>query len=198
MRNSPDARSILLSRNHNQRLGLCLAPTDTLLPTAHIRLVHLDPPRELIPPWSYHRASQFMHPRPGCLIALQAQHPLEPQGASAVLLAGDPPDRPEPKRQRLAGILENCPSRHRTLVVATGALQPNSVQWPCLSTPTTRATEALWPTQAKQILPAGRFRREARLKLQQISREILHVRPYYLLWSPESSKYPSSNILAST
>lgn len=42
----------------------------------------------------------------------------------------------------------------------------------------------------KQIGPAGRLGRKARLQLQQVSRIILRAHKHYRLWSPEPSKYP--------
>src|SRR5882762_6022429 len=43
--NAADARSILLSRNHNQRFALSLAATNAFLQTAQVRLVYFDSPR---------------------------------------------------------------------------------------------------------------------------------------------------------
>src|SRR4029077_8819295 len=96
----------------------------------------------------------------------------------------------EPQRQGLARILENRPSRHRTLVAATRALQKGFALRPTLPPTATRAAKPVRPAELKQILPAGLLRREASLKFQQISWKVLHRRPYYRLWLPESSKYP--------
>jgi L-alanine-DL-glutamate epimerase-like enolase superfamily enzyme len=46
------------------------------------------------------------------------------------------------------------------------------------------------PPQPNEILSASRLRRKARLKFCQISWIILHDTPYYILGSPESSRYP--------
>jgi len=75
--NSTNARSILLSRNHNQCLGFRLASTDALLQAAQVRLVHLDSPGQPIPVRAHHCTAQFMQPRPGRFVTLQPQHPLE-------------------------------------------------------------------------------------------------------------------------
>ena len=164
--NSTDARSIFLSRNYNQCLAFGLAAANTFLQAAQVRLVYLDSPGQAIPVRAHHGASQFMQPRPSRLVTLQSQHPLKAHGARTVLLAGDPPDRPEPERQGLAGILKDRPCRHRTLVAAARTLQQNVGYWPTLSPSTARATESLGPAEPKQILPAGRFRREPSLEFQ--------------------------------
>src|ERR1019366_2224396 len=67
---------------------------------------------------------------------------------------------------------------------------------PCLPTSAAWAAESFWPAELKQIRPASHLGRKAALQLQQISRIIFHRRKHYRLWSPESSKYPSTGILA--
>ena len=188
--NSTDTRSIFLSRNDNQCFALGLASANALLQAAQVGLVYLDSPGQAIPVRAHHGASQFMQPRPSRLVTPQPQHPLEAHGAGTVLLAGHPPDRPEPKCQGLAGVLKDRPGRHRTLVVATRTLQQNAGLRPTFPPATARAAKAVRPTEPKQILPAGLLRRKASLKFHQIPRKILHRGPYYRLWLPESSEYP--------
>src|SRR3954447_7659359 len=188
--NATDTRSIFLSRHYNQCFAFSLAAANTFLQAAEVRLIYFDPSGHAIPVRAHHGASQFMQPRPSRLVTLEPQHPLKAHGARTVLLAGDPPSRPKPKGQGLAGILKDRPSSHRTLVVAIRTLQKNAGFWPALSPATARAAKAVRPTEPKQILPAGRLRRKASLKFHQIPRKILHRRPYYRLGLPESSKYP--------
>lgn len=76
--------------------------------------------------------AQFMQPSPGRLIAAQAQHPLQPQSADAVLPSGHPPHGPEPSRERSVRILEDRSRRDRNLVVASGTLPQNGTQGPSL------------------------------------------------------------------
>ncbi len=98
-----------------------------------------------------------------------SQHPLKAHGARTVLLAGDPPDRPEPERQGLAGILKDRPCRHRTLVAAARTLQQNVGYWPTLSPSTARATESLGPAEPKQILrQAASSRTEPRIPVDPV------------------------------
>src|ERR1700730_8535052 len=139
-----------------------------------------------------------MQPRPCGLVTLQPEHPLRAHTRRTVLLAGDPPRPPDPQRQGLARILENRPRRHRTLVAATRALQKGFRLRPTPPPTATWAAKPVRPAELKQILPAGLLRREASLKFEQIPRKILHRRPYYRLWLPESSKYPPSRNPATT
>lgn len=131
-----------------------------------------------------------MQPGPCRLVAPQAQFPLQSDRAGAIFLARHRPHRPKPNRQRFACVLEDCPSRHRALITATRTLQQYAPHRPVFSPITTGTTKPIWPPQPDQKIPAGCFRRKARLKFSQISGVILHGRPYYILGSPESSKYP--------
>ena len=53
------------------------------------------------------------------------------------------------------------------------------------------AAEPLRPAHLKQVVSTGLLGSEPRFELSQIARIILHSRPYYILGSPESSKYPA-------
>ena len=53
---------------------------------AHQGLVDLDLPGEPIPPWAHHGPAQLVQPRPGGLLAPQAQDLLQAQGAGPGLL----------------------------------------------------------------------------------------------------------------
>ena len=167
-------------------------PANALLFAAPVRLVHFHHSGEAIPARSHHGAPQFMQPSPRGVVTPQAQHPLESDSAGAVLLAGDCPHRPEPNRERFARVLEDCPGRHRALVSATRTLQQHPAHRPGLPPTAPRTPKTIRPPQPDQILPASCLCRKARLKFGQISRIILHGRPYYILGSPESSRYPFS------
>ena len=60
--------------------------------------------------------------------------------------------------------------------------------------PASRTTKTLRPAELTQILPTGLLVGETRLDLGQIPRIIFHFPRSYILWSPESSEYPSSTI----
>src|SRR5437868_11288 len=133
-----------------------------------------------------------MQPSPSGIVAAQAQHPLESYSAGTILLARDCPHRPEPNRERFACVLEDCPCRHRALTPATRTLQQNPACWPGLPPATPRTPKTIGPPQPDQIFPARCLCRKLRLKFSQISWIIAHSRPYYILGSPESSRYPIS------
>ena len=72
------------------------------------------------------------------------------------------------------------------------ALQEYRSDRPEMSTLTARATKALRPSQAEQVVPAGLLGVEPSFELGQRARIFLHGPPYYRLGQPESSKYPPS------
>src|SRR5215208_4520356 len=189
--NPPDSLSIFLCCNHNQCLVAALPPSNACLVAAPVRLVHFHSSRKAVPARSHHRSSQFMQPSPGGIVTPQAQYPLQSYCAGTVLLAGDCPHRPEPNRERLTGVLEDCPGRNRALITATRTLQQHLAHWPSLPLPTPRTPKPIRPPQPDQIVSASCLGRKAPLKFRQISWIILHGRSYYMLRSPESSRYPS-------
>ena len=119
-------------------------------------------------PGTYHGVAQFMQHGPGRLVALQAQHALQPHGAHPILLAGHPPRCPKPQGQRQTAVLKHRPGSHRYLIVAAGAANKTIPLRPALRPATTRAPETIRPTKSTKILPARRFGRKAPLQLPQI------------------------------
>ena len=119
----PNTTPILLSRNDDQCFGLCLPAAEPLFQPTEVSLIYLHPPTQQIAPRSDHRASQLVQPRPSCLVLLQAQHPLQPQGTGSILLRGDPQHGLELQPQSGAGTLKNRTRRHRGLASAIAALQ---------------------------------------------------------------------------
>jgi hypothetical protein len=69
-------------------------------------------------------------------------------------------------------------------------LQQHPAHWPGLPPATPRTPKTIRPPQPDQILSASCLCRKARLKFGQISWVIFHRRLYYILGSPESSRYP--------
>jgi len=53
-------------------------PRQSFLQTANVAFVHLDSADQSVAPWPHHGTSQLMQPSPGCLVALQPKHPLQP------------------------------------------------------------------------------------------------------------------------
>src|SRR5260370_16036311 len=113
--NPADPQPILLSGNNNQCL-LYVEPTgQAFLQPTHIAFVYLDSTCQQVAPRSYHRAAQFMQPRPRRLIALQAEHSLQPQRAGTVLLSRHPPHGTKPNWQRGPRVLEDSSGCHPSL-----------------------------------------------------------------------------------
>ena len=103
----------------NQRLAFGLATTHTFFRTTpQVRLVNLDSPAEPFTARPDHGAPELVQPRPSGPVTAQAQHALQAQGAGARLLAGHPPDGPEPKNKRLATPLKDRTGLDGSLVPA--------------------------------------------------------------------------------
>jgi hypothetical protein len=95
----------------------------------HKGLVDLPPARQPIAVRPNHRAPQLVQPRPRGLLAAQAQHLLQRQGAGTGLRAGDGPHRAKPCRQRGSCVLKDRARRPRRLAactwhIATGLCAP--------------------------------------------------------------------------
>ena len=74
--NPPDPWPVFLRGNDNQRFAAHVASARTLIYAGSEGLVHLDPAQEPVAPRPDHRATQFVQPGPGGLVALQFEHPL--------------------------------------------------------------------------------------------------------------------------
>ena len=131
-----------------------------------------------------------MHPCPSCLVAAQSENSLQPQGAGAILLARHPPDCPEPQGQRLATSLEDRSSLDRSLVPTFPALKQPISPGPCFLVSTGWTMKPRRPAQPEKILPAGLLRCKPTLQIHQRFRIVLHALYNYILWLPQSRRYP--------
>jgi hypothetical protein len=95
---------------------------------------------------------------PGRLIAAQTEYALKPQSAGAVLLARHEPYRLKPNPQGRASALKHGSRRNRDLTTALAAMQiaPRGNPGRRLA-PTPKAFISLWPTDARNVTPAGRL-----------------------------------------
>jgi len=162
-----------------------------LQPT-HIAFVYLDSACEQVAHRPYHGAAQFMQPSPGRLIALQAEYSLQPQRAGTVLLGRYPPHGTKPNWQRGPRVLGDCSGCRRGLTATSRTLEQHP-----------RTVHDLPPPQRGHRKPSG-HRSRARYAWQASSvakaasnsvksRGYSSTTPaHYRLWSPESSRYPSS------
>ncbi len=76
-----NAATILFGRHRDNGLGLGFPTPFAFFRAADIGFVHLDGAREAIPARPDHRSPQLVEPGPGRLVAAQAEHPLQAQGA---------------------------------------------------------------------------------------------------------------------
>src|SRR5215467_3035641 len=148
----------------HDRLRVSAAAEGPWLRAAHVCLVHLDIAEQLIPARSDHRPSQFVQPAPGCLVAAQAEHRLEPQRADTLLLPSHVPGGCEPGPKQRMGVREDSDSGHRRLPLAAAADPQATLAAPALPRRTSRAYEPVRPAQPLQVLPASAFIREPRLE----------------------------------
>jgi hypothetical protein len=88
----------------------------------------------------------------------------------------------------MAAVLEDCPSRHRGLPTAAGAVKQAFRSSPRLAMPTTRALKSFRPAQSDQVLAARLLGGEPRLKFLQRQGVILHGAKHYMLGSLGSTK----------
>lgn|GEM_PF-6365073 len=96
--------------------------------------------------WPYHCAAKLVEPSPCGFVALQPEHPLNPQCTRAVFLARDFPDRKEPMPQGLASILEQSAGRKGGLPAAPGAQPQSSLHLPGgTARPASRTNEPVRP-----------------------------------------------------
>jgi hypothetical protein len=96
-------------------------------------------------------------------------------------LAGDPPHRPEPGRQRRPRVLENRARRHGYLSAARGAANQRGPrpQRPAFGTATRGTPESIGPSQPHQVRAARFFGAESRLKFGQCPGIVLHGVTHY-------------------
>jgi hypothetical protein len=123
--NSPNAPSVLLSRNDNQRFCFRVTTSGTLLGAANVRLIHLNAPRKSVSVRANHRQPKFVEHCPDRL-ALHTELTLKPQGADSGLLTRDKPHGAEPKSRWKTRPVENGSRRRRHLVMAISTFQQPS------------------------------------------------------------------------
>jgi hypothetical protein len=146
--------SIFLSSNYDQCLPPHLPAPDTLFWATKIGFVNLDSSSKSVAPRSNHCAPQFMQPSPCRLVTPQTQDALEPKRISTGFLARHKPHSLKPCAQRLPCSLKDCACSARCLSLAARASQKASGGRPSLISTTSRATKAVRPPKAPQIISA--------------------------------------------
>jgi hypothetical protein len=134
-----------------------------------------------------HRAPPLVQPRPRGLLAAQAQHLLQRQGAGTGLRAGDGPHRAKPCRQRGSCVLKDRARRPRRLAAALGTLPQDCAHRPRCRCAAPRAAKVVRPPHLDEIGTTRLLGREACLELGERPWVLVHAAGHYRLGSPESS-----------
>jgi len=174
---SADMPSIYLCSNEYQCLALSAATSLSRFFATDKCFVHLNCSCEPIATRPDHSTTKLMQPCPSRLVTAQSQNPLKPFCVGTILLAGHPPNCPEPYRQRQSGPLKNCPSFYRGLISTFRTFIQTPVCKPCLGVFTSLADKAIGPTKSQQVLNTCFFCGKLLLKFQQVFWVILHRLP---------------------
>ena len=104
------------------------------------------------------RPPQLVEPVPGGPITAQAQNSLDTQGTGTQLLVGDIPHRFKPKPQRFVRVSEEGAGGHSEVIAAVSAAVKRRRHGPDFRRSAGGTANPRRPSQAHQIVPAGRFR----------------------------------------
>ena len=178
---SSDFGSILLGSNDNQCLILDLSAPQPLFKTTDIGFINFYRATEPIPARPDHRTTQFMKPRPRSFITPQPENPLQTQCACTALLAGNPPDRPEPKEQGRPATLKNSTAGNRSLITACSALNKTRPNRPPFASLTSRTAKPVRPAQFQQIAAASFFCRKSGFKFKKVLGVVFPTPLFYIL-----------------
>jgi len=178
--NTSKPLALVFNRYDNQCLPRCSPTPFAGFLTPNIRFVNLDNARQSIPAWPHHRMPQPVQPQPRSTIAAQAQEPLQPHCADAVLLIGHVPHRPEPKSKWFSGVFKDCPSRNRDLKVALTTPVQSPFRFPTLLMITAWAPKPIRPSQFKKVLPTSIIGGKLLLEIKNCVRIVFHSLILYL------------------
>ena len=192
--NPADAFVVHLRGDHHQCLTHSSAAPFSGLFSSNVGLIHFNRTSKSVPSRPDHCTSKLMQPCPGRFVAAKSKNSLKPLRTRTVLLAGDPPDRAEPHRQRKARPFKNRPGFSRDLIATPGTFAQTTARQPALRGLTSRADESLRPPQTIQVFHAGRLRGESPIEFGQSFRIIIHNLAYYILGMVDSRGYPKSKI----
>jgi len=152
--NATDALSFFLGGNYNQCLSLRLSASNASFWATKIGFINFNSSNEPVAPGSYHCAPQFVQPGPCCLVAAQTQDALEPKGISPGFLVCHKPHCLKPSAQRLPRSLKDRACGGGRLSLARCAAQEAPGGRPGLASTASRATKAVGPPKAPQIVSA--------------------------------------------
>lgn len=185
--NSSDVSAADLGGNGHQGLASDVSAASALLNPSNERLIDFHLAAKRLTARADHRASEFVKPRPGGLVAPNAQYTIQTEGTGPVLLSDDPPHDLKPKAERLSSVLQNGPRRHRDFPATALAVQELTSREPSSIALASGAAEAVRPSQLNEVLPAGLVVSKAPCELAGGAWVVLHARNYYRLGQLESS-----------
>jgi len=191
--NSPKLILHFFNRDNYQCLFNYLSTSAPFFFTSNIGFINFDRSMQTFSTWTYHNASKFMQPSPGCLIAAESKAIFQIFSACSCLLRYKPPHYMEPQSQWFSSILKYCSSGNRSLMSTVGTMQQIPIVFPSLSTLTTRTKKTIWPSNLENIVKAIIFCLESVNKFFKILWIIFlyHLvspekrsnnRRYYILW----------------
>jgi hypothetical protein len=145
-------------RDDDHGSNMSFPPIGFGLGTSDESLIDFDFTDQAITTGADHGAPQLVEPRPRGPITAVSEDPLESQGAHALLLARQVPDRLEPQPQRLASAFKDGPRRDRGLSSAARAAKLVSARFPSLPCTTARALKTVRPADPPQVFLASSLR----------------------------------------
>ena len=141
-----DVAPSFFSSNDNQGFLKGLSAPNALFKSSQICLIDLDSTKQTISARSNHGPSDFMKPRPCCLITTKTKDALEPESTCTVFLGDDPPYSSEPNHQGFSCSFEDGSSYDRCLIPTGRTLKKQLSNGPSLCSVTTRTPEAVRPS----------------------------------------------------
>ena len=172
---APRGSSPLLDGDQHERRPTPLeltAAADPCLSATHPGLVDLHLTMKGLASRVHHRSPQFVKHHPRSLVTSKAKLALEEQRRDAPLVGGHQIRGPEPQDQRGLRIMKDGPRGQRDLVTAGGAFPASLAnQRVAAPVPASGAHVTLRPAAPSQILLAGLFGGEFKLKLAKSRRK---------------------------
>jgi hypothetical protein len=180
----------LFCSDDNQGLLKSLPTSNAFFQASQIGLIDLDSAEQSISARPNHGPSEFMKPRPCCLITTKTKNSLESKSTCTVFLGDNPPYSPEPNDQGFSCSLEDGSRCDRLLIPTGRALIKKPPNRPSCCPIATRTPKTVRPSQINQISTAFLFGGKTRFKFRQGTGIIFHALKYYMLGLPESIGYP--------
>ena len=156
-RRHPDAADSTppnFGRDGDHGSNMSFPPIGFSLRTPDEGLIDLDLTDQAITTGADHGAPELVEPRPRGPITAVSEDALESQGAHALFLARQVPDRLEPQPQRFTSAFKDRPRSDRCLSSAARAAKLVSARFPSLPRTAARALKAVRPPHPPQVFLA--------------------------------------------